>query len=551
VPRSIGGLVANLFALPLRVVPEIDQDLPLVGALAIIDSKQDIKPRLALVFALHVKSGSRFVAQLSKGPEATHRAQQQAGSDLVWLAHKTSKQLAAPKTLINLAIYDNYLLFGTNRDSVAALGPYVTRTVARSSFAQRPRSSSARGDVPDLRLRANRTSLAAPAKRLLDHLAKQLSATDDKALFRGMLNIDSLSQKVLELVDGLSELHADLRLTSTGLRVHARLTTKDEKARAFWKGGETLTPAKLLDLPDDTVVAAGWTETTATRVKSVESSAATVGELLGQPNGKNNKKDQQASLRTALLAITKARGPRTVMGIRCTGVGITGFASGSVANAEGLRQGLDKLLELRRDPGIKKRLAKASLRIGVKRTRVLNVPLDVVRVRLRHKQRAPESAEARQARAQPDARQARAQPDARQARAQPAGPQPSGKTAEPAKREPIDFLYAIDDARFVAAAGQQAAETLPLIYRPDSERRLASDGALAKRIDDLPPKAWLLVLADPVALLACRTGRPGATAPGPVLLAAGPTTSSGATHGWLRLEIGAVLLRRLVSGSGL
>src|SRR5690606_35269034 len=123
-------------------------------------------------------------------------------------------------------------------------------------------------------------------------------------------------------------------------------------------------------------------------------------------------------------ALAQGRGDRTTLALRCTGAGLTGMAQGEVVDKVKLLEALGDLVALRKLDAIQAKLDEQGFELGVKETRLERVPFDVWRLRLAPKKKAD------------------------------------------SEREPIDFVYAVTDKTFYAAAGMETVTSMQRLAAP-------------------------------------------------------------------------------------
>jgi len=498
---NVSGLTAQMLGLPVRIVAEIDEHLPVVGAAAVAEETAETE----LALAVHVKSGPRLVRHLTMGSEAWYEAEPQPGGELVWLTLKPDAARRDALSPAVLAVLDSYLLVGSSRAGIERLGPYLTRTLARDG-PDRARAglSDSGGRAPELWIELGPAALGGPAEQLLDRTLGGAQERELPPLAKAFADLPSLESTFRHAVRDLSRVQIAARLDRGGVDLDLRATVEPEAFAARWSTLPTMAPDALLDLPDDTVVAAAWAEPLARRKQGAQTSGESLRDLLGKSGSET---DGQA-LRTALLALAEGRGDHSAAGLRCTGVGLTGFVRGSVRDGDKLVQGLEGLAAFRNHPRVQAELQRRGLRLSWGRARVAELPSRARRLRL-----------------SPIASRTAPKP--------PTGPNPSGA---PLVHEPIDLLVWVTEDRFLAAGGLEAAETLLQLYRPEPAKTLRSRPAMPTALGQSPAKIWLALLVDSRGLLACQMGRPGADAATPLAVLAGPEP---AAEGQARLRIHA------------
>lgn len=476
-PKSVGGMAVNLFGLPITAAELIDEQLPIVGA-GLTDDRGE-RAVVHTAFAIHVKDGRRFVAHLTQGPDATFDAK--SDGDLVWLTAKDN--LREARLPAELAVVTNYLVVGDGERAVSDLGPYLATNLARAEPSK-----------ADLVVTVKNT--AALAARL-EHLKAPAEALALPGALGTVLDLPGSLDAARELLEqvGSAEVVVDLD-PAAALVVEASLDARGPIERAALATLPEISPSRMLTLPDGTVGAMQWGEPAGGRADDAGRRAATISDALGLTE------DDQASLRSALTAMGEGRGERSLVGLRCTGVGLTGMAEGDVRDDDALTSAVASLTAMAERPSVKGRLDAERMTIDVSVGRARHIPDDVHLVRF---SKTPEA------------------------------DRPTDETPPP-----IDLRYVIAADRFYAAAGAESLLVLQHLHQPDPERRWASSSpSLESAIGRLGSSAWLAVAADPHALNACLHGKPGGTFSTPATFVVAPAPT-GATA---RLELAAGLLR--------
>ena len=475
-PKSVGGMAVNLFGLPVTAAELIDEGLPLVGA-SLADARAGT---LHTAFAIHVKDGRRLVAHLTKGNDATFDAR--VDGDLTWLTAKNNLREARLSAM--LAVIDNYLVAGDDEAAVSRLAPYLARTLARSETS-----------AADLVVTVND---ARAVEALADHLgrlegpAKVLTSPAGLAAVVDFPQWLAAARELLAQV-GAAKVVVDLD-PGTSLVVEAELEAKGAVERAALATLPTVTPSRMLELPQGTVGVAQWGERARDRADDARRRAAQIRAALGLTG------DDEVSLRRALVAIGEGQGERMLVGLRCTGVGLTGLAEGDVRDRERLESGVASLTAMAERPSVAKRLAAERMAVEVSAGRARHIPEDVHLVRL---------TKARD----------------------------EGDVEEP---PPIDLRYVIAADRFYAAAGTESLAVVQHLHAPDPERQWGlSSSTMSSAIKRMGESAWLAIAADPHGLNACLEGKPGGTFATPATLVVAPDPV-GAT---LRIELASGLLK--------
>ncbi|MBW2452925.1 MAG: hypothetical protein JRI68_00345 [Deltaproteobacteria bacterium] len=496
-PRTVGGLVTNLFGFPLRVVELVDERLPIVGVVAAAPPADGGAGGDELAVAIHVKSGQRFTAQASAGADGSFSAK--PDGEITWLIPKPEARAARLDAAV--AVLDSYLVIGSGQGAVRRLGPYLTRTLAR----RKPPAGGVHVELTS-------AAFGDPLRARLGRWHRRLAALPLPDQLRALVDLDALAQAAGTFLAELGKGSVTLSLDDRALVVSATAQPRDDAAAKRLAALPTVAPSQLLVLPDDTVAAAGWAETVAGRLARAKRSGPAMAALFGEPFSAAD----QSELARTFETLAKGQGDQLVVGLRCTGVGITGFATGAVQDEKELSTGLEALVKLRKHPAVVAQLEARSLSVQAKKSRVLRVPHDVWKIGLK--------------------------PSAK-SKTDPTATAPG----EPAKSRPIGLVLGWSAEHLWAAAGLQAVETVQHLYEPDAERSLASRETLKSAIDRLGGKAWVVLLLDPQGMHACWEGKPGGALATPVALAAGLGADQQVR---LRLELARPLLRVAVKQLG-
>jgi hypothetical protein len=457
--RTVGGMMAELLGFPIRMAEQVEEALPVVGA-----ARKD-----GFAVAIRVRSGDRFVEQITRGEDGTFASE--ADGDFTWLTPRPTARRA--RVAATIAKHDDSVVVGSSRDAVRALAPYLTRTLA-------PR------EPPKLTRIDIRPGALVP-------LAAALRVPELPAPWQNLVEPEALLSAAREIAGELGAGEATMELGKQALTVEARFAAHDGAAKKRFAARPAMSAAQLLDVPDDVVVSAAWSEDEKARVAEVDARAKSLSALLGDALPAAERKH----LTKALLDLAKGRGDEAGIGLRCTGVGLTGFATGSVADEKLLKDGLSSALSVAKHQAVTDRLEKEGLSLETKKTRIEEVPMDLWRLRL----------------------------------------SPAKESDNP--REPIDMLGGAAGKKFLAAAGMETIDTLQRLHAQDPERLLRRAEPMRQAGERLGTRVWLALLADPQSLYACLQGQPSGTPAAPLALAVGPDGERVRVH----LEVARSLLR--------
>lgn len=466
-PRTVGGSTASLLGLPIQIAELVDEQLPIVGAIALP------KDTIQVAFAVHVSDPARLTTFVAGGRDATFTADREG--EVTWLRPRQADRRVSVEAAVGLV--DNYLVAGNDEAAVRALGPYLTRTLAAKPVPQSDMHVAVTGAAAGP-LRARLEGLSALKLPVPAPIAAWLPAGD-------------LSETLRTLLEGVGAGTIDLRLGER-LEIEARFEREGADR-------PDVSPKALLELPHDVVAAIAWADRVDDRVAQSEARAAALRKAIA-----GSERDE-AAIREALAQVARGMGERLTLGLRCTGVGLTGLAQGEVADEKALASGLEALAALRDHDGVEARLKEAGLSLSFKKRRLERVPFDLFRLRLEGGNAEPT-------------------------------PETGAQAAAPMSE--IDFLYGLDGARFVAAAGKETVETTQRLVDPGET--LASREPLSAALARLPDPVWLAAVVDAQGLHACTLGTPGGI-PMPIVVGVG------AAEGGLRLrfEMSRLLLRTL------
>lgn len=461
VPRSVGGLVANLFGLPLQAAEHFDDNLPVVGAAVVSDAGAHV------ALAFHVRTPSAVIAVSTKGADAKFTSEK-VGEAVVLVP--TDKSIRKPRVGAVLGVVDNYFVASESRAGIAALGPYLARTLGQQKA----------GGV-DVAIDLEDRAMGEAAKALHGLLGSAAQKIDLPPQLGAVVDLEGGVSTLTDTLGRLGGGRVEITLDDTAL------TLRGDFARApdAFETKAAARPAALLALPDDVIAAATWAESSARRSATAEERAKALRAALAKSLGEAFTAEDSARITKALDGLARGRGDVSTMALRCTGMGLTGLATGAVADKKALDEALEILVGFRKSEAVRTALAAKKIEVSAKKTRILEVPDDMWRVRLK-----PEPAE-------------------------------KGELVEE-----IDLLAMVRDDRFFAAAGMQTVATLQHLHAPSDERSLKKkkriDSAIRRVEQVVGDAVWLAVMVDAQGANACAVGKPGGALAAPVLVAIGP-----------------------------
>jgi len=444
-PRSLGTMVVNAVGFPITAAEVVDEQLPLVAAMSGSGESRH------MAAAVHVLDREKLVTIVGGGKAAFFGFEREG--ERIWFTPNPSAR--KPEIEGSLALIDNYLVLGTDRDAVKHLGPYLARTLG----------PAARRDGPDLVVDLDGPLVVpSPGDSLPElSLPPELEAAVDLPAL-----VQEWTRRLRSTKGGRIAMSVtDARIELTGrLEPSSSLPTRVVVPRSG-----------LLEVPDDVVIALTWADEAEAREASA---ARRAGQLRALLEIETSDEAEVPALDEAMMKVARGMGDRHILGLRCTGVGLTGFARGAVKDAEILKSGLAWLAELRGHPAVTAHLERKELELGFEGRRLAHVPFDILRFRL-----TPREAST------------------------------AGDRGE------VDLLYGVGDQVYAAAAGMQTVETMQRLIKRDEERELSQQAPLAMAVQRLPKEVWAGIVLDAQNLHGCLLGQPGGL-PLPVAAAVGP-----------------------------
>jgi hypothetical protein len=509
-PQSFGALAATLLKLPVAVAAEFDGAVPVLGA----SIKKSATPAQAAI-AIHVKAGGRFIDQVSKGPEARFTAKLDEASRITVLTTKSDTPGAAPP--VAMGVLGNYLLIALNAGDLAAVGPYVVRTLP-----SRP--------VPkeDVAFEMPEAALSGPVLT-----EAQRSWTNTRA------SLDKLGAPVLLPVSGTVDMLLGVLADSKQARftldldpatVHARFTmTPKPGGGAATKALDEMAVgdvAPILDLPGSALMGMLWREPAAVRAASIPRQADALAARLG-PDAK--PEDKEAIL-AALRAEDSARGDWVALGMSLEAIGPNAMVRAPLVDSEKMTTALKQLLALGKLASVKAQLKESALDITTGKTVIENLPGDVQRVRFERVQAKDAKSGAKDPKLLLDEKARRATPST------------DGTPTT------IDLLYLVTKDTLFGAAGYDPKEALRSLVKAPGDGSLGSNAAIKAALAPLGADASFALVIDPLRILAVRAGKSAPPDAAPVVVAIGKTPQPGAM--WGRIDVSAVVVQELIKHRG-
>ena len=505
-PQSFGALAATMLKLPVTVAAEIDGAVPVIGA----SLKNGAAPAQAAI-GIHVKAGGRFVDQLTKGPDARFTSKLDETSRITVLTTKSETPGAVPQ--VAMGVLGNYLLVALTAADLAAVGPYVVRTL--------PSRPAPKEDVvvemPEAALSG---PVLAEARRSWDTTRAGL----DKIGAPVLLPVAGTVEMLLGVLADSKQARFTLDLEQTA--VHARLTmTPKSGGGAATKAIDEMAVgdlAPILDLPASALVGMLWREPATVRAAAIPKQAAAMAARLG-PDAK--PEDKEAIL-AALRAEDEARGDWVALGMSLSAIGPSAMVRAPLGDADKMSKALKEILALSKLASVKAQLKEAALDVTTGKTGIENLPGDVQRVRFERVQAK----------------------DAKSAAKDPKGLKDEKRPAESGIPTSIDLLYLVTKDALFGAAGSDPKEALRALVKAPGGESFGSNAAIKAAVAPLAADASFALVLDPLRILAIRAGKSAPLEAAPVVVALGKTPQPSAM--WARVDVAAIVVQELIKHRG-
>lgn len=503
-PTTAGGLVAVSLRFPLALSEAIDGRVAAVCA-ATLAKDSDVARG---VLGVHLRWPDRLIDGLTKGAEAKFSARTAAAS-MVVLEAKDPKDATSA-----IGVMDNYLLIAGRAEDLAALGPYVARTMpskAKEFPTAGVRIAGAKEEAPiDLVARVPAAALGGPiaasGKRMWSVLAERMA--DKLPVPISFAGDADAALAVLPDLEG-AELRVTIGDASTRIEATAPVR-KGSAGDATTRGIAAGDAAPLLALPRDTLAgaffrriagapsAAPGTSTGAAGAAPGASAGAAPSASAGATDGLSSAAiakalglaDDKDAATIAAIAKTlgDARGGWTTAGFAFDGTGPSAFVRAAVRDGAALDGALKDFLLLADGAKPTDPVKGQKLRMTAGKTVLENIPGDVYRLRV-------------------------ARGDSKK-NAEPTGGSTDAPTA-------VDILFRRADDVFVAAAGYASRDALRAVLTAPTGDSLQKVPEVADPIARLGGGVAIAGFFDPGRIAASRAGKPGSTSPAPVVIGFG------------------------------
>ena len=520
-PATFGGLITSLLGLPIGVVSEIDEGIPAFGAVTSLPAEE--RPRAAL--GVHVKSGPRFIDQLTRGEAARFTARVDPATSITLLDSKGTVKGPAV-----FGVLGNYLIIGREAADLTYVGPYVARSMPT---AQVPKEDFAI-EIPEAALSGPLTKLLEERKVALLSLGASLSPA---------VPVDRILSRLAEITPDLKHARVTIELDPAGAHLRLAAAPKEgggpaSKAIAEMTVGDT---APLRDLPEDTLIGLMDREASAARVSSAPSYAAALSRMVGVEA--SMPEEDRAAIEGALRAVAEARGDWIAAGAAFGATGPVGYVRGAVSDKAKLDRALKDLVGLAKLASVKRALSDAGFKVTAKTTVVEGVEGEVQRIRI--EKMAPDDTTKKPAPKAPSQQRGK-EPSA-------AGLSPSAAAAAAAADIPvsIDLYSIVREGSFFAAAGYDAKAGFTSVLGAPGPGTFGSIPLIKTALDSLGTEVSFALVVDPLRIVASRAGKPGSAQPAPLVVGLGKGSGEGSLSGsggaiWLRLDVAAEAVRELI-----
>jgi hypothetical protein len=520
-PSSASGLMATLLGLPLAAGPEIDGQIPAVGA--IVAEPDGQKPRSVL--GMHVKAGDRLIDLLVKGQDPRFVAKPDEKTSITMLLPK-----AGGTPTVYIGVLGNYLLVGREQADVLEVGPYVARTLPRATMPK-----------DDVAFELPKEALAGPIAKGLrqswEDMRPKGRETDPASLAgAGGASLPSPANNMVEaLLAILGDLdHARVTLNLDERAARLRFLGTPKGGGAGVKSIEAMTvgdPRALYALPAETEAALYLRDGAATRVSDAKQYAAAIARAMG---GEVPDADR-AAIEAALTGVAEGRGDAFAAGFSILPTGPAAYVRAEVADGDKLGKSLEDLFGLAKLPSMKAWLGQAEIGVSTGKTALEGTPGEVRRVRVERLDGKDEKGKGK----------AGAKDDAKGKKAD------GGGAAPGLVPDAIDVLYMLGKEGLLLAAGYDAKGALRAVLDAPGKENLGGRAEVKGAIEAVGDQAALLMVIDPMRLLARQTGAPNPGPSAPVVFAVGKGgKDAAAAEPWMRLDVANAAIQELVRRRG-
>ncbi|HEY6078449.1 MAG TPA: hypothetical protein VIW29_06585 [Polyangiaceae bacterium] len=305
-PSSLPVLLATSLSLPPAAAGNLDEALPMVGALLAREGSSEPD----VVIGMHVVSGAELVASLTLGDAAKLR-RLELGPRLVRLLPAPG----APEFNGALGVSGNYLLLATRVEALTLAGRFVAESLPRRASSEvglrlRAGEQVVSGSIAGVlrqAWQARRAALAARDRAEREAKGRPPDFADPEVLLSG---IDSVVESGLGVLESARELVLEVVPEADRLRAELSLAPgADGPAALLASELVTGSLAPLLALPASTRAAL------LVRDSAAQDGESAVGAGAARLFGERLQPQQAARLTKTLDALARARSGATVIGV--------------------------------------------------------------------------------------------------------------------------------------------------------------------------------------------------------------------------------------------
>lgn len=516
-PTTAGGLVAVSLHFPLTVSEAIDGRVPAVCA-ATLAKDSDVARG---VLGVHLRWPDRLLDGLTKGADAKFNVRTDTTAQMQVLEARDPKDATAA-----IGVIGNYLLIAQRPEDLAAIGPYVARTMpsrAKDFPTAGVRIAGAKEEAPiDFVARVPAAALGGPiaasgkrawadlATRLADRLPLPLSfASDADAALAVLPDLEGAELRVtIGEASTRIEATAPVRKGSPG-EATTRAVAAGDASPLLALPRETLAGALFRRLPSTSAATPGTPAASNTASPSSAPTASNTASASSPPAASNTASAGPASPTSAAIAkalgvseekdaakiealakaFDEARGPWTTAGFAFDGTGPSAYVRASVRDPGALDGALKDFLALADGARPTDPVRGAKLRMTTGKTILENIPGDVYRIRVARGGDTKKSTDP-----------------------------PAASTDTPTA---VDILFRRSDDVFVAATGYASRDALRAVLTSPTGDSLQKIPEIEGPLTRLGTGVAVAAFFDPARIAASRAGKPGSTSVAPIVIGLG------------------------------
>ena len=353
-PRSAPLFIGSLLGLPTAALEQLDLNLPVLGSIS------DGGTSTSAVIAVHVKDGDKVADLVCDGKPARCTKKSDPASGVTLLEPPPNEGMAPP---FAMGVSGNYLCVASDREALAKLAPFVTRTLPTRPLPREaatltvPRAALAGPIASQLR----RFWASFKKEREADDVAMRAkhggSAPDFGDPTEALADIDTKMTSFLSLVGDLEEARITVAVEGVPPTVRLQVTMTPvagggpatQELAAMSPGGAE----PLLALPSSSMFALFTRDAADMRVRSAKEQADAIGRVLGGRLAATDK----AKIDEALRNWSSGRGEWLTLGVLPATGGRAAVVRTSASNPNLLGRSAGQLLSLLSIPAISEPLS--------------------------------------------------------------------------------------------------------------------------------------------------------------------------------------------------